>query len=145
MDIGAETNVASLFTMYKNSLGQLKKKYPATTFIHITVPLRTSKMTFKTRIKKILRIKNIWEYDRNINKNEFNKLLKKEYKGKEPIFDLAMVESTYPDGRRATFKKDGKIYYSLVPDYSNDGGHLNDMGRNKVAEQLLILLVNLSL
>ena len=32
VDIGAETNVASLFTMYTNSLGQLKKKYPANNF-----------------------------------------------------------------------------------------------------------------
>ena len=144
VDIGAETNVINLFTKYKNSLGQLKRKYPETTFIHVTVPLRTSKTSFKTLIKKILGKKDIWEYDRNINKNEFNQLLRKEYEGKETVFDLAMIESTYSDGRMSTFKKEGQIYYSLVPDYSNDGGHLNDAGSKKVAEQLLILLANLS-
>jgi lysophospholipase L1-like esterase len=28
----------------------------------------------------------------------------------------------------------------MVPDYTYDGGHLNETGRNKVAKQLLILL-----
>ena len=43
-----------------------------------------------------------------------------------------------------TFTKDGENYYSLVPDYTDDGGHLNEKGRKIVAEQLLILLANLS-
>jgi len=59
------------------------------------------------------------------------------------IFDLAKIESTFPDGRRASFTKDGKTYYSMVPDYTYDGGHLNELGRKIAAEQLLFLLANL--
>ena len=51
---------------------------------------------------------------------QFNELLIKEYDGKEPVFDLAEIESTRPDGRRETFTKDGKTYYSLIPDYTYD-------------------------
>jgi lysophospholipase L1-like esterase len=71
-------------------------------------------------------------------------LLRKNYEGKEPVFDLARIESTRPDGTRETFTQDGKTYYALVPAYTKDGGHLNKLGRKKVAEQLLLLLVSLS-
>jgi hypothetical protein len=54
------------------------------------------------------------------------------------------VESTYPDGRRETCAHKGKTCYSLVPEYTYDGGHLNETGRKKAAEQLLILLAKLN-
>ena len=53
------------------------------------------------------------------------------------------LESTFSDGTRATFTKDGKTHYSLVPEYTYDSGHLNETGRKKAAEQLLILLASL--
>ncbi|MEF9476235.1 MAG: hypothetical protein L0958_06070, partial [Candidatus Mariimomonas ferrooxydans] len=59
------------------------------------------------------------------------------------LFDLALIESTDSEGGMATFKKCGKSFYSLVPSYTNDGGHLNEDGRRIVAEQLLIFLANL--
>ena len=37
-----------------------------------------------------------------------------------------------------------KIYYSMAPEYTTDGGHLNETGRKRVAEQLLIFLANLN-
>ena len=67
----------------------------------------------------------------------------KEYKEKEPIFDIATIESTYTDGTRSNFVKNGKIYYIMVPEYTYDHGHLNKVGRKRVAEQLLIFLANL--
>jgi lysophospholipase L1-like esterase len=72
-----------------------------------------------------------------------NELLIKEYDGKEPVFDLAKTESTLPDGTRETFTKDGKTHYSMVLEYTHDGGHLNETGHKKAAEQLLILLASL--
>lgn len=59
------------------------------------------------------------------------------------IFDLAKIESTYSDGSRETFTAQGQTYYSLIPDYTDDGGHLNEAGRKKVSEQLLLFLSNL--
>ena len=63
---------------------------------------------------------------------------------KEPVYDLARMESTFADGKRSSFTKDGKTYHSLVPDYTRDGGHLNETGREIAAEQLLILMAGLS-
>jgi hypothetical protein len=54
------------------------------------------------------------------------------------------MESTFPDGTRETFSSDEKTYYALVPEYTYDDGHLNETGRKKAAEQLLLLLVNFS-
>ncbi len=103
-----------------------------------------TKTSIKTWIKKIIGKKDIWEYDDNIKRNQYNQLLKEYYEGKEPVFDLAKIESTYPDGKRCTFEKDGKTYYSLVSEYTSDGGHLNEKGRKIVAEKLLVFLANLA-
>jgi hypothetical protein len=75
---------------------------------------------------------------------ELIELLIKQYEGKEPIFDIAKIQSTYPDGNRCTFSKFGERYYSMVPGYFSDGGHLNETSRKKVAEQFLILLAKLN-
>jgi lysophospholipase L1-like esterase len=79
-----------------------------------------------------------------VKRNKFNAMLRHEYAEREPFFDLAKLESTFPDGSQSTFTKDGSIYSSLVPDYTNDGGHLNEKGRRKIAEHLLVYLAQLS-
>ena len=143
VDVTARTDVERVFADYRNTISRLRESYPGTMLIHVTAPLTVTKTTFKTWIKKIIRKKYIWEYDDNIKRNQFNELLKKEYNRKEPIFDLSKIESTFPDGTRSSFTKDGRAYYSLVSEYTHDGGHLNEKGRKIVAEQLLILLADL--
>ena len=66
------------------------------------------------------------------------------YGGKEPIFDLAQIESTYPDGTRATFDWQGQTYERMIPEYGSDGRHLNESGRQRVAENLIMFLSPLS-
>jgi hypothetical protein len=144
-DFTAKTkDITNIFNDYKNTMSQLKEKYPRSSFVHFTVPLVILKTTWKTWIKIFLRKEEIWEYDQIIIKNKFNNLIRNEYDGKEPIFDIAEIESTYPDGSRSTFTRNGKIYYSLVPQYSRDGAHLSKSGRKIVAEQFLIFLANLN-
>jgi len=149
VDIRPDTDTKNVFTDYSDSLSQLKKKFPDTKFIHFTVPLTTEPTVLqglirsaKNAIKKV--IGRPGYFDSNIKRNLFNERLLKEYESKEPILDIAKIESTFPDGTRCSFTKDGKTYYSMVPEYTNDGGHLNETGRKKVAEQLLILLANLN-
>jgi len=112
------------------------------TKIHITAPLSTIQKGPKALIKKIIR-KTPSGYDNNIKRNMFNKMIRKEYSEKSPIFDLAEIESTYKDGTREVFYKEKRKYFSLVPAYTDDGDHLNEFGRRIVAEQLLIFLANL--
>jgi len=68
----------------------------------------------------------------------------KKYAGKALILDIAKIESTRPDDTRRAFSLNGRTYYSMAPEYTTDGGHLNETGRKKVAEQLLISLANLN-
>jgi lysophospholipase L1-like esterase len=67
-----------------------------------------------------------------MRRNEFNRLLEQTF-ADEPIFDLAASQSTYPDGRREFFQQDGQSHYSLIAGYTDDGGHLNAVGRRHVA------------
>ncbi len=141
IDFNAHTNIQQLFNDYKNSMSILKEKYPQTVFMHCTVPLVIqTKTTPKSMIKKILGRDDSVQ---NIARNDFNELIRKEYGGKAHIFDIAEIESTYPDGSRESFVKNGKTYYALVPAYTDDGGHLNESGSKIVADKLLMLLINL--
>ena len=87
----------------------------------------------------------LFDYAENAKRNDFNKLLKQTYEDKEPIFDIALIESTYPDGKEYTYTRKGQRYNSMVPEYSSDGAHLNEIGRKRVAEALLLTLVNIPL
>jgi hypothetical protein len=70
--------------------------------------------------------------------------MRREYGGREPLFDLAAVESTRPDGSRETLSLGGKTAFALHPGYTNDGSHLNEVGRRRAAEALLTLLARLA-
>lgn len=106
------------------------------------MPLTVNRESWKTKIKKILGKTNIWEYEANTNRNRFNQLMIEAYQGKEPLLDIAKIESTKPDGSRQAFDQNGVTYYSMAPEYTYDNGHLNEIGRKKVAEQFLLLLLN---
>jgi hypothetical protein len=143
LDIDKKTDVSKLFEDYKLSIQKLKQKYPDLKIIHFTEPLTVSNTSWKTTLKKILGKKDFWEFDDNIRRNQYNEMLVKEYAGKEPIFDIARIESTKQDEARQSFELNGETYYSLSPEYTKDGGHLNEVGRKIVAENFLLLLINL--
>ena len=77
---------------------------------------------------------DLWEYNDNIKRNAYNALLRETYQGKEPVFDIAAIEATTQDGQPVSFSLKGQTYYSLNPAYTPDGGHLNEVGRTKVAD-----------
>ncbi|MFW6139298.1 MAG: SGNH/GDSL hydrolase family protein [Spirochaetota bacterium] len=142
VDFDAESNVHKVFDYYKTKMAELKKRYPRLTFVHVTVPLTTCQTGLKAAVKKILG-RSLWGYEDNIKRNQFNDLLRKQYSEDNLLFDLALIESTFPDGTRNVQKKDSQSFYALVPEYTDDGGHLNEKGRRIVAEQLLVFLAGL--
>jgi len=148
VDITDKTNIEEVFNYYSKTMEKLRSKYPKVTFVHFTVPLlMRNKPTFMSYIKKLVGVgegDGFFDNSHNIARNRYNELVKQKYAGKEPLFDLAMIESTYQDGTRCTFTSNGKTYYCLVPEYTNDGGHLNELGQKIVAEQLMIFLASLS-
>ena len=140
VDINGETDVQKLFESYRQTMKQLEKEFPDTVFLHTTAPLRTTETSWKTWIKKLIGKEHIWEYADNIKRNEFNDLIRQEYEASGKLFDIARIESTYTDGTRETFERKDNTYSSLVPSYTYDGGHLNELGRQMVAAHLLNIL-----
>lgn len=140
VDITEKTDIHELMKRYKETLDSLQKKNPKTKFIHVTVPLTTVEGGIKAFIKKLIG-RHPDRYADNITRNEYNDLLRKQYPPHQ-IFDLAAMESTLPDGTRATFSHQGRTYYCLAPEFTKDRGHLNSLGRQRTAVGLLRKLVD---
>jgi hypothetical protein len=142
-DIKETIDIQKAFDHYKKTYSRLKTQYPDIIFIHVTVPLGSGTRGWKRAVKKLFNLDD-WSYPSNIKRNEFNNLILATYQ-EDPIFDLAKFESTYPDGRRESFNQNGKTYYSLIPAYTHDGGHLNETGRKVLARELIQFLSSLKM
>lgn len=126
IDFDDRSDAAGIFDTYARTMDDMKRQYPDVTFVHVTAPLRSIERGPGVWVRELLGKRNRAKYA-NAARGEFNRLLRERY-ATAPIFDLAAVMSTYPDGRRETFTLDGRTYESLVPAYTNDGGHLNAVG-----------------
>jgi hypothetical protein len=138
VDFNPSTDVDGLFAYYRTTMDALKREHPEIKFAHVTVPLVSRPMELKERLFRLIG-RPVWEDDANAKRYRFNQRLLAEY-GTDPIFDLARVESTRPDGTRETFELGGQNYYSMVPRYTNDDGHLNDQGQDAAAPFLVRFL-----
>ena len=138
VDVERDADVKLIFNEYKKIIDGLKKELPETVIMHMTVPLMSHSDSFIDALKRFIREDND-DLD-NIKRNELNQIIRKEYKGKGSFFDLAEYESTYQDGSRGFFVKDGKKYYFLLNEYTDDGGHLNEFARVYIAQQMLMSL-----
>lgn len=131
IDFNENTDVEQVFASYKDVIEDLKQRYPNTIFIHVTAPLRYSASGLGIWAREMLGRPNRSKLA-NVSRNEFNRRLRETFPA-DPFFDLAASESTYPDGAREYFTMSGVRYYSLVGEYTDDGGHLNEIGRTHVA------------
>jgi hypothetical protein len=127
VDIGWNTDVDALFARYRETLDALERDYPEVTFLHVTTPLTTGSASIKDRVKVVI--------GRNDNaaRERYNQLLRQTYGSR--VFDLAVLESTAPDGTR------GAVLYQGYS--SDDGEHLNPTGAAVVAAGLLRMLATL--
>ncbi len=141
-DMSNGTDVLKMFDEYKASIDTVHAKYPGLVIVHVTMPLTTSEGRLKALAKQILG--KPLERDLALKRNRFNALLHRQYDGKEPVFDLAAAESTRLDGHRVFFEYDSAPVYTLAPEFTDDGAHLNKLGRRVVAEQFLIVLARVS-
>ena len=135
VDIGKDTDIHALLNYYSATITEIKDDFPNLKIIHVTTPLTTHVWGLKGMIKSMIK-RDVG----NVKRNQYNQLLIEKYENAEPIFDLAKIESTLPNGDRSTFEYKGKIYYSLYNQYSNDGGHLNEIGSRLAAKELLNVL-----
>lgn len=143
VDINPDTDAAGLFDHYRQAMNELRAKNPRTVFVHATLPLTTVQTGPKAWVKLALG-RSPYGTVENVKRDEYNRLLRATYAGREPIFDLARIESTAPDGTRVTVTWDGITAPALSPEYTSDGGHLNARGRLMAAREFLAVLAQAS-
>jgi hypothetical protein len=143
IDIQESTKVQRLFDTYRDALLMLENKYKDTMFLHITVPIRTAELGLR-RIAKNLLGKPSMAAAKNLNRQNFNELMHQQFGNTGRIFDLAGIEATYPNGSRCRSRYNGIDVDSLVPQFTDDGGHLNPRGRRVVGAKFLDALNRLS-
>jgi hypothetical protein len=127
VDFNPRTDVDDLFGYYRNTIEALKREHPEIRFAHVTVPLTMWPTGLKWRVFRLIG-REVWDDATNVKRAEFNRRLKESF-GSDPVFDLARIEATAPDGRLTTFEQGGQSYLSLYPGYTEDNGHLNTAGQ----------------
>lgn len=138
IDFDANTDVNALFAAYAEEMKKLEQELPQTTLVHFTAPLTTVQGGIRGWLKHHLG-GNAWGEKENVKRNAYNELIRSSYP-KELVFDLAKFEATLPDGHLDTYEVDGHPIPRLRADFTDDGGHLNDRGRQEIARALLRFL-----
>jgi hypothetical protein len=139
VDFSSTTDAKKLFASYQETIGRIKTRSPKLSFVHITAPLTTVQTGPKAIVKRILgRVPGgVLE---NMRREEYNTLLRTTYSGREPIFDLAKWESTAADGSAVSTDWQESTVPVLNSAYTDDGGHLNALGRTTAAQTLVAVL-----
>jgi len=138
-DITSETDPKALFAQYRATVESLRRKNPGMTFVHVTAPLTHVQGGPKAFVKRLLGRAPYGTIE-NARREEYNALLRQAYQGRDPIFDLARVESTASDGTVVTAEWNGSVAPALLLAYTDDGHHLNAAGRLRAARELISVL-----
>ena len=142
-DFSVGTDSADLFARYQTTLRELRAKYPRVIFVHVTVPLTTLQAGTMSTVKRFFG-RAPGGLLENMKREEFNDLLRGSYVGKEPLFDLAGLESTSPDGDREFLEWKDRRIPVLFTSYTEDGGHLNPGARLRLGGELIAFLASVS-
>jgi len=140
VDFTPQTDAKALFASYQSTIKDLEARNPGTTFVHVTAPLTSDKGFLKEFVKRLL---GRSDSATNARREEYNSLLRRTYQGREPIFDLAHIESTAPDGRPVMVEWNNKMVPSMDPEYTDDGGHLNSVGKMRAAREFISVLASI--
>ncbi len=135
-DVGKTTDVDALFQHYTKAMEALAKRRPTLRIIHCTVPLKAPEVGAKAQVKKLLA-----KGTESVNalRGRFNDLLRNRYDATN-VFDVARAESEHADGTESTVSVSGTRWPALASEYTDDGGHLNELGRFVVAREFLLTL-----
>lgn len=133
-------DVRTLIDAYTAAVDQLRNRHPRLILIHATVPLRADPPGWKTTLKRLIG-RETWEDEGNRMRNSYNSVLRQRFSG-QPLFDIAEIESTLPDGSRSAFGGGADMTYTLAAQYTDDGGHLNGAGRQRAAAAFAAAVAN---
>lgn len=137
VDIIDDASARLLVGEYCSRMDELQAESARPIIAHVTVPLRARPRGLGSLFRATLG-KPSKELARNAARHDFNEALRQRYVDTGLLFDLAAAEADRgPQGRS------GKRPPSLHPDYTNDGGHLNRIGRAAVSGEFARFLTRL--
>lgn len=135
-DLDASTNVQGLIERYTAMVERIKRARPTVRVLHVTVPLKAADQGAKGAVKRLV---GNGTGPANAVRGRYNDLLRARFPASQ-IIDIAAVESRSLDGSPATSTVAGVAWPALAAEYTNDGGHLNEVGQVVVARALLLKL-----
>ena len=143
VDIDHQTDLSALLENYAQVMESLTAQFPDTKFITFTMPLVSRLVGPKAQVKKMLgRLPHFFFDISHVQRSLYNDMVRARFKGN--LFDIAAVESRINESKKAVFKKNGMEYELLYRGYTHDGSHLNLVGRQIVAIELLLHLASIT-
>ena len=139
-DVSSHADTATMFEAYRDTVDTIQFEHPDVTIVHSTIPLMTVESAFMSGAKQFLGRST--RREGAIARHRYNELVRAEFTDSEPIFDLAKLEATRPDGTLAGFAAEGRMIETLAPDNTDDGSHLNARCQRAAGEALLDVLSN---
>jgi lysophospholipase L1-like esterase len=138
VDVVDGTDVDAAFAAYRQTVSQVRERHPDVVVVHTTVPLTTVEGKLKAAAKGILGRRAA--RDDAKARHRYNSLVRAAFKRREPLFDIARVESLRTDASRALFSLEGEEIEVMADGNTRDGGHLNERGQRALAAELLDVL-----
>lgn len=139
-DLTHDHNPYDIFAAYCEMVETIQAEHPDVTVVHTTMPLTTVESAFRARTSYLMGRPT--QRSASIARHSYNQLLRAEFVGKQPVFDLARIEATRPDGTFSTFMWRGSAIDTLAAENTYDGGHLSPSCQLVAAEALLNLLAD---
>lgn len=132
VDMGADTDPDSLYAAYTRTLQRAADR--GVNVVAVTMPLTTVAPTWKYGLKRLTG--RVTDRELNLRRERFNRRLR-ESSHPWPLIDLARLEATAPDGSMRTVSYHGVAVPVLAAEYTSDGSHLDQRGRQFVAPRFL--------
>ena len=98
VDFNKDSDIHDIINYYIKSIKLMSHEFPKLRIIHVTVPLTVHSYGIRNYIRTL-----IFGDISNVKRNQYNSLLINIYKDSAAIYDLAALESRYPDGTRESF------------------------------------------
>lgn len=118
VDVTAQSDAAAIAAKYVETYSALQTQRPEVKFIAVTCPLTAIRSGPKETLKTLLG-RGAPDAADNAQRTRFNEILRARFAA-DRLFDLAAAETVSAPP-------------SLAAEFTNDGGHLNEKGRRRVA------------
>ncbi len=141
-DVVAGSDVEAIFAAYSATMAELETRHPSVRFVYSTVPLSTDR-GWKSTVKSWIGQNDQMGPADNVARQRYNELIRERYGSSGRLFDIAAVEATVADAPMQR-NAHGQIYYVLNAALAADPGHLNELGSQLAAGELIRIVARIS-